>query len=239
MDAVHGYGHGHGHKHGQTHPAAPATAGRLIGWARFYDPLVWVMLLGRTRALRALPLDLAAVRPGERVLEVGCGTGELALAAARRVGRGGSVVGIDAAPAMIEVARSKARRTGSPARFQIETVEAMSFPDGAFDVVLSSLMMHHLPGELKGRALSEIRRVLRPGGRIVIIDLQAPTRPPRPWEPGWLLLRRHRLHAHSEAAARLGGPALAALLRDAGFAAVESGPTRFPWIGYARGRAPV
>jgi ubiquinone/menaquinone biosynthesis C-methylase UbiE len=144
--------------------AAPPTTGRLIRWARWYDVLLRFKFLGQLGKLRQVPLDLAALRPGERVLDVGCGTGELTLAAARRVGPGGLVVGIDAAPEMIEVARGKARRGLPPVRFLVEPVEALSFPDGSFDAVLSSLMIHHLPGDLKARALGEIRRVLRPGG---------------------------------------------------------------------------
>src|SRR6476646_7846168 len=98
----------------------PATTGRLIRWARFYDPLVWLITLGQTRALRALPLDLAALRPGERVLEIGCGTGAVTLPAARRVGPGGLAVGIDPAPEMIAEARRKARRAHNPAQFRME-----------------------------------------------------------------------------------------------------------------------
>jgi demethylmenaquinone methyltransferase/2-methoxy-6-polyprenyl-1,4-benzoquinol methylase/phosphoethanolamine N-methyltransferase len=218
--------------------AAPPTTGRLIRWARWYDVLLRFKFLGQLGKLRQVPLDLAALRPGERVLDVGCGTGELTLAAARRVGPGGSVVGIDAAPEMIEVARGKARRGLPPVRFLVEPVEALSFPDGSFDAVLSSLMIHHLPGDLKARALGEIRRVLRPGGRIVIIDIQATTRTPRPWEPGWLVVRLHKQHGHPGAPVRRPGAALADLLHAAGFAAIESGPTRYDWLGYAKGHVP-
>ncbi|HUS17706.1 MAG TPA: methyltransferase domain-containing protein [Chloroflexia bacterium] len=209
------------------------TDGRLIRLARFYDPFVWLLTLGRTRSLRAAPLDLAALRPGERVLEVGCGTGEVALRAARRVRPGGLVVGIDAAPEMIAVARRKARGT---AHFEVQPVEAMSFPAGSFDVVLSSLMMHHLPGALKVRALGEVRRVLRPGGRLVIVDIQAGVGPLRIWQPGGLAGRIHRQQGH--AAAGTGLPDLAALLREAGFVAVQTGATASRWLGYARGEVP-
>jgi demethylmenaquinone methyltransferase/2-methoxy-6-polyprenyl-1,4-benzoquinol methylase/phosphoethanolamine N-methyltransferase len=124
--------------------------------------------------------------------------------------------------------------------FRVEPAEAMAFPDGSFDVVLSSLMMHHLPGDLKRLALVEIRRVLRPGGRLLIIDIQPTTRTPRSWQPGGLIARRHGY-------GRKGGPKaevrdvmaeLADMLRDAGFTEVESGPTRANWIGYVRGHSP-
>lgn len=226
------------HGHGHTQKEAAPTEGRLIRWARFYDPLIWLKLLGQTHKLRALPLDLADIRPGERVLDVGCGTGDVTLAAARRVGPGGAVYGIDAAPEMIDVARSKARRRGLPVEFMVEPVEALSFANGSFDVVVSSLMMHHLPGELRRRALAEVRRVLRPGGRVVIVDLQAMSRSPRPWEPGWLVTRLHKMRISTPAEVRASIEARAALLREAGFHAVESGSTRYSWIGYAVGRKP-
>jgi len=210
----------------------------LIRRARFYDLRLWLMFLGRIGAVRALPLDLAVIRPGERVLDVGCGTGELTLAAARQAGPGGKVDGIDAAPEMIEVARRKAERAGRAVHFLVEPVEALNFPDRSFDVVLSSFMMHHLPADLKRRALAEIRRVLRQGGRLVIVDLQATARLPRFWQPGWLVIRLHKQHAATAADVRAGQEARAALLRDAGFEKVESGATRYPWIGYTVGRVP-
>src|SRR3954463_9769437 len=100
-------GHGHAptqHGHGGAQASTPHTEGRLIRRARLYDVRVALMLLGQARKLRALPLDLAALRPGERVLDVGCGSGDLALAAARRVGPRGAVYGIDASPEMVEFA---------------------------------------------------------------------------------------------------------------------------------------
>lgn len=231
------HSHGHRHIHARTDP--PPTSGRLIRSARFYDLRVGLMFLGQLKKLRSLTVDLAGLRPGERVLDVGCGTGDVAFLAARRVGAGGSVWGIDAAPEMIEVARGKARRSGLPAQFAVEAVESLSFPDGSFDVVLSSLMVHHLPPDLRQRALAEIRRVLRPGGRIAIVDLQVTGRAPRVWEPGWLVFRRHKGHNHPATSGRADGAPLAAILREAGFEAVENGPTRYSWIGYARGRVPA
>lgn len=225
-----------GHSHAQV--SVPQTEGRLIRQGRSYDIRLWLMFLGRINTLRKLPIELAQLKAGERVLDVGCGTGDLALAAAQKVGPAGTVYGIDAAPEMIEAARDKAIRAGGNVHFRLETVEALSFPDNSFDAILSSLMMHHLPPDLKRRALAEIRRVLRPGGRIVIVDLGAASKMPRPWEPGWMVAKLHRLQAQPGAVGRADGAALGNLLREAGFDSVRNGPTRYTWIGYAIANAP-
>ncbi|HET9493632.1 MAG TPA: class I SAM-dependent methyltransferase [Chloroflexia bacterium] len=238
----HGHGAGHAHPHagqrGHAHAAPPATEGRLIRWARLYDILLHFKFLGRLGSLRSMTLDLAALRPGERVLDTGCGTGELTTAAARRVGKKGVVHGVDASPEMIEVARRNALRAAPGVTFHLEPVEAMSFPDDSFDVALSSFVMHHLPGELKQSALLEIRRVLRPGGRIVIIDMQPTSRPPRPWQPGWIVSRLHGQGTSSEAEVKAALEARTALLRDAGYVDVKTGTTRYNWIGYSTARVP-
>src|SRR6478735_11416593 len=123
-----GHGHSDSHRHGSTHTGTPHTEGRLIPRPRLYDVRVALMLLGQARKLRALPLDLAGLRSGECVLDVGCGSGDLALAAARRVGPRGAVYGIDAAPEMVELAAGKERRSRRTVRFEVQPVEAMSFP---------------------------------------------------------------------------------------------------------------
>jgi len=219
----------------------------MIRWARLYDPVVWVMALGQTRKLRTIPLQLAKLQPGERVLDVGCGTGGLTLAAARIVGPAGEVVGIDAAPEMIDVAARKAaraRRRPINVEFSVEAVEALSFPDGTFDVVLSSLMMHHLPGDLKAQALAEIRRVLRPGGRLVVVDMQPSNTATGGKLSGGPLLWVHRRSGRQEgtilapSSAGSGLSYLAALAQEAGLTAVESGPTSHTLIGYLTAHTP-
>ncbi len=152
--------------------AAPATAGRLIHWARWYDLCVAVTSLGQGRALRRKTVELAGIRPGDRVLDVGCGTGDLTLAAAAQAGAAGEVAGIDASPEMVQVARRKASGRSLPIRFELAPVEALPFPDGYFDVALSSLMLHHLPGQLKHDGLAEVYRVLKPGGRLLVVDFR-------------------------------------------------------------------
>src|SRR6185369_5719863 len=99
--------------------AAPTTRGSVIHWAGHYDQVVSLLTLGRRKRLRRMTIALARIQPGERVLEVGCGTGDVAIAAYALVGPHGSVAGIDAGPEMIEVARAKAARTGVTVDFRL------------------------------------------------------------------------------------------------------------------------
>src|SRR5579863_6844864 len=148
----------------------PSTGGIVLHGARFYDFMAWAMMLGRESAFRQKVLDLARLKPGEAVLDVGCGTGTLAITARRRVGHDGKVSGIDASPEMIARAGKKARKAGLEIEFRNESIEALPFPDGRFDLVLSTVMLHHLPRKVRDAGLREIRRVLRPGGRVLIVD---------------------------------------------------------------------
>ncbi|MEX0801362.1 MAG: methyltransferase domain-containing protein [Dehalococcoidia bacterium] len=148
----------------------PQTTGSVIHWARWYDLASWLMSFGREPAIRRETVKLAAIQSGESVLDVGCGTGRLTLAARRRAGAG-PVRGIDASGEMIEVARRKASEKGADVDFQVALIEDIPFPDGTFDVVLSSLMLHHLPDDLKRKGFAEVRRVLKPGGRLLAVDL--------------------------------------------------------------------
>ena len=136
------------------------TAGRILHRARLYD-LGTRLMGGRLRALHGAMLELAHIQPGERVLDVGCGPGRLTLAAAAAAGPGGEVLGIDPSTEMIGLATGKAKQASSSVRFQIAAIEALPAPDDHFDVVLASLMLHHLPPEGQARGLAEVLRVLR------------------------------------------------------------------------------
>jgi len=155
-----------------SHPP-PKTRGQTISWASFYDAVVWLLSLGKSSAIRKTTVDLAQIKPGDRVLDVGCGTGDLTMAAKALAGPSGEVYGTDASAEMIEVARRKAAQAGVEVTFQVDLIEDISFPDDEFDAVLSSLMMHHLPDDLKREGLAEIYRVVKPGGRILILDIES------------------------------------------------------------------
>lgn len=151
----------------------PVTEGMTLDrLAPLYDVLCRIVGLGP--GFRRRTIDLARLAPGERVLDVGCGTGVLTRLAADRVGPTGVAIGIDAAPDMIRVAREKATIEWNGARFQLGAVEDLKFENGSFDVALVSLLLHHLPPDLKHRGLREILRVLRPGGRVIVAEFDRP-----------------------------------------------------------------
>jgi ubiquinone/menaquinone biosynthesis C-methylase UbiE len=132
-----------------------------------------VRLTSRERAFKRRLLDHAAVAGGEAVLDVGCGTGTLAIELKQRA-PGALVTGLDADAEILGRARRKAADAGAG----VELVEALStqmpFADATFDVVLSSLFFHHLDGDSKRATLSEVARVLRPGGRLHVADWGKP-----------------------------------------------------------------
>jgi SAM-dependent methyltransferase len=162
------------------HGRGPATGHRvpggiLIGDAAAYDALSRLVagpLVARIAA------DVAAVAPhGARVLEVGCGPGRLSIRLARQHGL--DVTGLDLDPAMIARARANADRAGNGAQgrpwFLVGDVAALAFPDGSFDLVVSTLSMHHWADPAAG--LAEIGRVLRPAGRALVWDFRPGVRP--------------------------------------------------------------
>jgi ubiquinone/menaquinone biosynthesis C-methylase UbiE len=205
--------------------AAP-TRGHTLGSPRAYDAFVNVFFLGRRRATFQSLVRAAGVKSGHRVLDVGCGTGYFAGLLAATVGPDGSVVGIDASKDMIDYATRERSRTNC--QFQVGTAEALSLPSEHFDVVVSSLFLHHLPADLQPTALAEMGRVLRPGGILLIVEAQVPR------ERVWRLLAR--LHGYDRMAESV--PNLERLIIDAGFIQVISGDAP-PWLRYVRASKPV
>jgi ubiquinone/menaquinone biosynthesis C-methylase UbiE len=134
------------------------------GWdlaAHDYEPL-WQAQLAEAQATL---LALASLAPGERVLDVACGTGLVTFDAARAVGPGGRVLGIDLSGQMLEAARRRAlERQVSNVSFARMDAQTLDFPDASFDVALCALGLMYLPDP--EQALREMRRILRPGGRL-------------------------------------------------------------------------
>ena len=128
------------------------------------------------RAIKRRVLAHAAIASGEEVLDVGCGTGTLAIAAARAA-PGVRVTGLDADASILARARKKAAGAGLEIGFDHGMSTTLPYPDASFDVVLSTLFFHHLPDAAKRQTAAELVRVLRPGGRLVVGDLGRPHDP--------------------------------------------------------------
>ena len=133
-----------------------------------YDPMV--KLLGADRARKRL-YEQASVQPHHRVLDIGCGTGTFAVAIKGWL-PSAEVVGLDPDPKALARSRRKAERAGVSIRFDQGFANALPYPDGSFDRVFSSLMFHHLPRDAKFATMREVRRVLKPGGSLHLLDFE-------------------------------------------------------------------
>jgi ubiquinone/menaquinone biosynthesis C-methylase UbiE len=133
------------------------------------------------RRLRAWAQNALALRPGERVIDVGCGTGSQTQVLAAAVEPSGDALGIEASPALREVAEQRAEAAGSPARFRDGDALALPLPDATADVVWCERVLQHLSEP--DRAVGEMARVLRPGGRVALIDSDWATALLHPGDP--------------------------------------------------------
>lgn len=208
----------------------PETAGNTLHWAGEYDFLSWLMGMGANARNSRMVIELAKVKPGDSVLDVACGTGSLTLTAQSYVGSSGKVYGIDASPEMIEVARKKAAHSAPQVAFQIGLAEKLDFQDATFDVVISRLAIHHLPDDLKRKTFAEILRVLKPGGRVLIVDFVQPNNHLLNHITS-LLVGSHMMQTSAWN--------LPPMLKDAGFVEVTSGPTRSAALGFVSGEKPA
>jgi demethylmenaquinone methyltransferase/2-methoxy-6-polyprenyl-1,4-benzoquinol methylase len=190
--------------------------------APVYDAMNRVMTLGLDQRWRRLAVRLV-VRPGDRVLDGCCGTGDLAIAARKA---GAEVVGLDFSPAMLERARRKAP--------EVEWVQGdlleLQFEDASFDAATVGFGVRNV-ADLE-RGLAELRRVLRPGGRVAILEITTPRGPLKPFYKLWFdvliplagkILPGGKAYTYLPASVRRfpGPEALAALLEGRGFTAVE------------------
>jgi demethylmenaquinone methyltransferase/2-methoxy-6-polyprenyl-1,4-benzoquinol methylase len=147
--------------------------------AAVYDRMNAVMTAGLHHQWRRRAADLAAVGPGSRALDVATGTGDLAFELARRVAPGGTVVGADFSDGMLELARAKATGTPVPSvevRFEQANALALPYRDDEFDAATVGFGARNFSD--LDRGLGEMARVVRPGGRVVVLEITTPTRPP-------------------------------------------------------------
>ncbi len=136
-----------------------------------YDPVLrWLF---REDVMKSQLVAQAAIRPGDRVLDLGCGTGTLTILL-KKAQPLASVVGMDGDPQVLGIARRKASAARTEIVWDLGMAYELPYPDGAFDVVLTSLMLHHLTSDDKARAMREIHRVLRSGGSFHAADFGKP-----------------------------------------------------------------
>ncbi|WP_225726838.1 MULTISPECIES: class I SAM-dependent methyltransferase [unclassified Nocardia] len=187
---------------GNRHDYLPAAGHDLL--LPTYD--LFTRLLGRTTMHTALVVQ-AELEAGQQVLEIGCGTGNLTITA-KRSQPAAEITGSDPDPLALARAQRKAKDlTGI--RFERAYAQDLPYPDGSFDRVLSALMMHHLDADVKTQAMQEVFRVLRPGGRLHIVDVAGDVHQHR----GVLSRLMHRTGA---LAGNL-GDGIPKLLRETGF----------------------
>jgi ubiquinone/menaquinone biosynthesis C-methylase UbiE len=213
------------HRHGVTHEADHQDQDALIRWAGIYD--LGMRLWGRRgRQWRANVADRLELQPGQRALDVASGSGRLAFELARRVLPGGTVDGVDAAAEMVDYATRANKRLKLPVTFQTAAAQQLPFPDGTFDAVTCTLALHHIAAHQRQLAVDEMHRVLKPGRRLLIADLQAPTH-----RGSGLARRLFRHHAMDER------PLDQAInfMTAAGFPNVTREETKVSWIGQAVG----
>jgi ubiquinone/menaquinone biosynthesis C-methylase UbiE len=200
--------------------------GQLGHMARYYDLVMAFLTLGREKKLRRVTLDLAQLKTGDKVLEIGCGTGTLTLAAKARVGASGEATGIDIAPEMIAVAGRKAARKGADISFQLGNIENIPFPDHRFDVVICSFMIFHMPDAVRRKGLKEIYRVLKSGGQLFVIDMALPE---KPWQRRFVQMHLGHMMQHDVRE-------LAPVLKEYSYNDIETAKANFMGIWFVRGK---
>lgn len=186
-----------------------------------YDSYMRKITLGREQVLRESTVKLAQIKPGDSVLEVGCGTGTLTLAAKRQAGSSGHVYGIDILPGMVDYSRRKAAQAKEDITFQVGGIDDIPFPENQFDVVMCSFMIFHLEEDTRRKGIAEIYRVLKPKGRLLIVDLALPPQPVQRAIAKRLFggMLQHDLHE------------LLPIMESSGFSSIEIEPVPFRILG--------
>jgi len=194
----------------------------LRSLTRFYDPLISLAL--REGPIKQRLIDQARIAPGMDVLDLGCGTGTLALMI-KRSHPAAHVHGIDVDPEILDIARQKLALAGVDVELHPGSAADPPFAAGSFDRVLSTLVLHHLTTPEKLRTLDGVRRLLRPGGELHVADFGRPHNALM-----WIVSRGIRwLDGSDRTEANLTGR-LPELVRQAGFVDVrDEGETMTPF----------
>ncbi|MDQ3681365.1 MAG: class I SAM-dependent methyltransferase [Actinomycetota bacterium] len=211
-------------RHGNPDPSTP---GVLIGHGRIHDIFGAVVFGGRRRRIFTRLAAESGARPGDRVLDVGCGTGYLTRVMAEAVAPDGNARGVDPSGEAITRARRLTRIANCT--FSDGIAEALDAPDGSYDIVVSSLMIHHLPEPLRPQAIGEMFRVLRPGGTVLIAEFRPPDS----------RIGRNLISVlHNPTMANNRVDLLQPMVRELGFGQLRTGDLR-PWTHYVRALKPT
>ena len=187
---------------------------RFAALTSLFDPVVAAM--SREQAFKRLAIEHAAIQAGDTVLDLGCGTGTLAIMA-HADQPAAAYTGLDADPSILERARAKADAANAPVTFTDGLADELPYDQASFDVVVTTLFFHHLDDPTKRATATEILRVLKPGGRLVVADFGRPHDPLMRLAVGATVqLLDGRATTSLNVAGRLPG-----LLRDAGLEPVE------------------
>jgi ubiquinone/menaquinone biosynthesis C-methylase UbiE len=206
-----------GHHHEQD-------SGGVITHPRAYEVFANAWFLGQRRRVFDRLVAASGAHRGERVLDVGCGTGYFSRRIAGAVSPDGTVVGIDPSEPMLAYATQHAPANCT---FQVAGAEDLPFEDASFDLIVSSLAFHHIPTEQRGDAVREMFRVLRPRGMLLIADARPPELP---------ILKTLISGAIGHAMAHDISRQLRELIVEAGFTITSSGDV--PLLGYITAQRP-
>ena len=199
--------------------AAPVAGqelhGKLFRWPRAYDwllKLIWGKAEGQ---YRDRVLELVGIGQGQSLLDVGCGTGTLAIAARKQIGRQGGVAAVDASAEIIARARRKAEALGLQIAFTEAIAQDLPFPDASFDAAVSTTVIHCLPVSARHQSYAEIARVLKPGGQLLLVDF------------GGSAASKRSLFGHLQAHRRFDLLEERGRLAHAGLIEIDAGPLGF------------